>query len=160
MERGRGMKVKDVIKKEIIKVKRSTSLKELLNLFKNFHTFPLVPVVDEEGYLLGVVYLGNLLEILKSPQAKFLKNVPFAEVDEDIFDLELAPTMGDLILVDDIMDTHFVSLKEDTSLEEAYKIMRLHNQEQLPVVDEENRFLGIIGVFDIVLRMFQQKGVI
>ncbi|HIE36115.1 MAG TPA: CBS domain-containing protein [Candidatus Omnitrophica bacterium] len=154
------MKVKEVMKEDVIKVKRSTSLKELLMFFKDFHTLPLIPVVDEENFLIGVVYLGNLLEILKSPQVKFLKNVPFAEVDEDMFDLELAPTMGDLILVDDIMDTHCVSLKEDASLEEAYKVMRLHNREQLPVVDKDNRLLGIIGIFDIVWKMFQQKGVV
>jgi len=45
------MQVRDVILKEVIKVRRSTSLKQLLNLFKDFHTFPLVPVVEEDNRL-------------------------------------------------------------------------------------------------------------
>jgi Mg/Co/Ni transporter MgtE len=154
------MKVNEMMKREVIKVRRSTSLRNLLNTFKNFHTLPLIPVVDENDFLIGVVYLANLLDILKPPQVKFLKNIPFAEVDEDVFDLELAPAMGELILVDDIMEINFISLEEDTSLEEAYKTMRLHNCDQLPVVDKQNKLLGIIGIFDIVWRVFKEKGVV
>jgi len=154
------MKVKEAMKKEVIKVKRSTSLKSLLNLFKDFHTLPLIPVVDETECIIGVVYLTNLLDILKTQHTKLLKNVPFAEIDEDIFDLELAPSMGELILVDDIMETNFISLQEETLLEKAYRIMCLRNKEQLPVVSKENKLLGIIGIFDIVWRMFKEKGIV
>ncbi len=152
--------MQEVIKKDVIKVKRSTSLRSLLNLFKGFHSLPLITVVDDKEHLIGVVYFANLLEILKTQEAKFLKNIPFVEIDEDAFDLEPAPSMGELILVDDIMDIDFLSLKEDMVLKEAYSIMRLQDKDQLPVVDEENRLLGIIGIFDIVWRMFQEKGIV
>jgi CBS domain-containing protein len=154
------MKVSEVMKREVIKVKRSTSLRGLLNLFKDFHTLPLIPVVDDEDSFIGVVYLDNLLDILKPPQVKFLKNIPFSEVNEYAFDLELASAMGELILVDDIMDTDFVFLDDSVSLEDAYKTMCLHNKEQLPVVDKEKRLLGIVGIFDIVWRVFKEKGVV
>lgn len=154
------MKVSEAMKKDVIRVKRSTSLRQLLNLFKDFHTLPLIPVVDEEDSLIGVVSLTNLLDLLKPPQVKILKNVPFAEVDECIFDLESTPAMGELILVDDIMDINFLSLESDVSLEEAYRTMQLHGKEQLPVVDKKKKFLGIIGVFDIVWRMFREKEIV
>jgi len=41
------MKVKEIMTKEVISVKRSTKLRELLEMFKNFHIFPLVPVLEE-----------------------------------------------------------------------------------------------------------------
>lgn len=154
------MKVKDVIKKEVMTVKRSTSLRSLMNFFKDFHALPIIPVVDEEGLLIGIVALSNLMDILKPPQVKILKKIPFAEIDENIFDLEPAPAMGELILVDDIMETHFLSLDQEVSLAEAYKLMRLHRTDQFPVVDSSNRLLGIVGVFDIVRRMFKEKGIV
>ena len=82
------------------------------------------------------------------------------EIDHDVFDLEPAPAMGDLIIVDDIMDTHFFSVGEGESLQKAYKLMRLHKKECLPVVDGAGKLLGIVGVFDIILRMFQEKGIL
>lgn len=154
------MRVKEAMKQEVIKVKREVSLRNLLELFKSFHTLPLIPVVDNEDDLIGVVYLANLLDILRAPHTKLLKNVPFAEIDEDVFDLELAPAMGELILVDDIMDTNFVSLEENTLLEEAYRVMSLHNKDQLPVVNKDKKLSGIIGIFGIVRRMFEEKGIV
>jgi len=153
------MKVADAIKKDVLKVARSTSLKKLLELFKDFHALPLIPVVEDE-HLIGVVYLDHLLDLLKPQEVKMLKNIPFVEVDEDIFDLEPVPAMGDLILVDDIMDAKFICLEDDVSLEDAYKIMCTNNRDQLPVVDKNKKLLGIIGVFDIVRRIFMQKGLL
>ena len=153
------MKVADAIKKDVLKVARSTSLKKLLELFKDFHALPLIPVVEDE-HLIGVVYLDHLLDLLKPQEVKMLKNIPFVEVDEDIFDLEPVPAMGDLILVDDIMDAKFICLEDDVSLEDAYKIMCTNNRDQLPVVDKNKKLLGIIGVFDIVRRIFMQKGIL
>ena len=146
--------------KDILKVGRSTSLKKLLSLFKNFHTIPLIPVVDETEQLVGAVSLNNLIDILKFQESHMLRNNPFVEEEEDVFDLEVSPAMGELILVDDIMESNILSLKEDTLLETAYKSMRLYNKEQLPVIDEGNRLLGIIGTFDIICQMFKEKGIV
>ena len=116
--------------------------------------------VNQDNIFIGTVYLDNLLDILKPHQAKLLKNLPFVEIDEDVFDLEVAPSMGELLLVDDIMDTGLLSLKDSVTLEKAYSFMRLHNKNRLPVVDKDSRLLGIIGLFDIIWRMFKEKGVV
>ena len=152
--------IKEVIKTDVIKVKRSTSLRSLLNLFKNFHTLPLIPVVDDRQCLIGVVYITNLLDILKPQQSKLLKNIPFVEIDEDVFDLEPVPSMGELLIVDDIMSTNVISIKDDNSLEEAYRTMRLHNKERLPVIDSQGKVVGILGIFDIIWRMFKEKEIV
>lgn len=153
------MKVKEIMNKNVINVKRSTSLRTLLDIYKDFHTHPLIPVVDEEEYLIGMVYPENLLDILRPKQAKLFRNILFVEIDKDVFDLEPVPSMGELIIVEDIMDTNFVAIEEDP-LEKAYKIMRLHKKERLPVVDKDGRLLGIIGIFDIVWQMFKEKEIV
>lgn len=154
------MRVIEAAKTDIIKVKRSLTLRGLLDMFKDFHTTPLIPVVDAQNYLIGVVYPENLLDLLRPAQAKLFRNIPFMEMDEDTFDLESIPSMGELIIADDIMDTNFISINGEDSLEEAYKIMRLNKKERLPVVDDEGKIVGILGIFDIIWRMFKEKEVV
>ncbi len=154
------MKVKDAMKKDVIKVRRSTSLRALLDTFKDFHSLPLIPVADGNDRLIGIVYSENLLDILRPRQTKLFRNVPFVEIDKAVFDLEPLPAMGELIIVEDIMDTNFVVIGEDDSLVDAYKSLQLHKREKLPVVDKDGKLLGIIGIFDIIWRMFKGKGIV
>ncbi|MBN2484171.1 MAG: CBS domain-containing protein [Candidatus Omnitrophica bacterium] len=151
--------VKEVMNTSVIKVKRSTSLRALLDIFKQFHTHPLIPVVDDQDILIGMVYPENLLDILRPQQAKLFRSLPFMEMDQDVFDLDVVPSMGDLIIVDDIMDKHFVVAKETQTIEQAYKHMRMHQKERLAVVDSGGKILGIVGIFDIIWRMFKEKGI-
>ncbi|MFH1577497.1 MAG: CBS domain-containing protein, partial [Candidatus Omnitrophota bacterium] len=155
------MKVSQVMTQKIIAVNRSTTLAELIELFRRFHSFPLVPVVDKDNVLVGVVSFRRLIESFHTSGQDILRGMPF--VDEhrmDIFDIDITPEVGELCIVDDLVQTKFVTVADDLSIEEAYRLMQLHQSEQLPVVDSKNKLVGMIGVFDILLSIFQQKGVI
>lgn len=155
------MKVKDLMNRDVISVKRSTTLSELIKLFKDFHTFPLVPVVEKDNRLVGIVSFQNLTEVFRTQEPEILKTIPFIdEEEEDILKADMSPEMGNLVIVDDIMKTKFFSVQEEAGIEEAYKAMKLHSKEQLPVVDKEERLAGIIGLFDIILGVFRDKGVV
>jgi CBS domain-containing protein len=58
------------------------------------------------------------------------------------------------------MNTNIISLKSNLALEEAYRVMRLHNKERLPVVDAQGKVVGILGIFDIIWRMFKEKEIV
>jgi len=155
------MRVKEIMSKEVITVRRSAKLKELLELFNKFHLFPLVPVVEEDNRLVGIVSFRNLIDVFSPYHQEILKTVPFLdEQEEDIFKVELTKHIGDLLIVEDIMETKFISLQEDAALEEAFKLMKLHLKEEFPVTDETGKLVGKIGIFDIIRRVFQEKGVI
>ena len=154
------MQVIEAAKKDIIKVKRSVSLRRLLEMFKDFHASPLIPVIDGEEHLIGVVYNENLLDLLRPLSAKLFRNIPFTEVDEDVFDLDPVPAMGDLLIVDDIMDSNIVTLKATDSLEEAYRSLKLNKKERMPVVNDKGKLVGILGIFDIIWQMFKEKEIV
>jgi CBS domain-containing protein len=155
------MRVKEIMSKEVITVRRSAKLKELLELFNKFHLFPLVPVVEEDNRLVGIVSFRNLIDVFTPYRQEILKTVPFLDDrEEDIFKVELTKDIGDLLIVEDIMETKFVSLQEDAALEEAFKLMKLHLKEEFPVTDKTGKLVGKIGIFDIIRRVFQEKGVI
>jgi len=155
------MKVSEVMNQKILAVNRATTLADLIELFRHFHSFPLVPVVDEHNILIGVVSFRGLIDAFRTSVSDVLKTIPF--VDEhhlDIFDIEITPEIGDLCIVDDIMQTKFLSVNQDSTIQEAYRLMKVHQCEQLPVVDSKNKLVGMIGTFDIMLALFKEKGVI
>lgn len=155
------MQVKDIMSQQIICVERTTTLRELLKTFSKFHIFPLVPVVKKDKRLIGVVSFRNLIDAFSSYHPDVLKLVPFLdEEEEDIFKMDITEEVGDLVIIDDIMEREFISILEDTSLEEAYKLMRLHLKEEFPVVDKTGRLVGIVGIFDLVQAVFREKGIV
>lgn len=155
------MLVKEVMSQELICVERTTSLRQLLKMFSKFHIFPLVPVIKKDKRLIGIVSFRNLIDAFSSYHPDVLKLVPFLdEEEEDIFRMDITEEVGDLVIMDDIMDKEFISIPEDTSLEEAYKLMRLHLKEEFPVVDKENRLVGMVGIFDLIRAVFREKGII
>lgn len=155
------MQVKEVMSREVITVKRSTTLRQLLEIFSKFHIFPLVPVVEEDNRLVGIVSFRNLIEAVQPHRPEILKTIPFLDEEkEDIFKTDFTAEIGNLVIVDDIMEQKFVTLKEDCSIEEAYRLMKLHLKEEITVVDKDGRLVGMIGVFDIIREVFRQKGVI
>ena len=155
------MQVKDIMSKQVISVTRSTTLKQLLKAFDKFHIFPLVPVVEGDNHLIGIVSFRNLIDAFSSYHPDVLKLVPFLEEEEiDIFKIDISDEIGNLVVVEDIMEREFISVLEDTALEEAYKLMRLHLKEEFPVVDKRGKLVGMVGIFDIVQAVFRQKGII
>jgi len=155
------MQVKEVMSEEVITVKRSTTLKRLLEIFTKFHIFPLVPVIEENNRLVGIVSFRNLINVFQLRQPEILKAVPFLdEKEEDIFKVEFTEEMGSLVVAEDIMESKFVTIQEDASLEETYKLMKLHLKEEFPVINRAGKLVGMIGIFDIIRRVFQEKGLI
>lgn len=155
------MQVKEIMSKEVISVKCSMKLKELLEIFKGFHIFPLVPVVEDNNRLIGVVSFRNILDVFQSSHPDVLKLVPFLdEEEENIFKMDIFEDVGELVVVQDIMDQEYIAVREDTLLEEVYKIMEVHLKEEIPVIDRLGRLVGRVGIFDIIKFLFKQKGII
>src|SRR3989338_1537215 len=104
--------VKDIMSKQVISVTRATTLKQLLRAFDKFHIFPLVPVVEDDNRLIGIVSFRNLIDIFSSYHPDVLKLVPFLEEEEeeDIFKIDISEDIGNLVVVEDIMEREFISV--------------------------------------------------
>jgi CBS domain-containing protein len=126
----------------------------------NQHMFP---VVDDDNNLLGIVNYRGICSIFRPFSrsiSEIVKRMPFVEnVDDEDLNLELSPEMGMLILVDDIINTNYVSVKEDTTIKEARRLMRLHNIELLPVVSEK-KLVGMLSLLDLFIYIFKEHDII
>jgi|SRR3989344_4668406 len=54
--------------------------------------------------------------------------------------------------VKDIMTSEVISVHPETSILEAHKLISDHNFHGVPVVDEENRILGILTEYDLIAK--------
>ncbi|MCP4650522.1 MAG: CBS domain-containing protein [PVC group bacterium] len=156
------MQVKDIMQTKVISVTRGTNLAQLLGLFKDFHSFPVVPVVDENQVLIGIVRMRNLFDVFKPHHQEILMRNPLSMLSHeptDIFDIDIEEGMGFLVIVADIMDQKIVKVKESQSLKDAYDLMQLHSRDAIPVVNAEKQLVGIISIFDILMQIFREKGV-
>ncbi|MFH1783857.1 MAG: CBS domain-containing protein [bacterium] len=157
------MKVKDIMTKDVLTVQRSTTLRNLVKIFldSKFHT---LPVVDEQGKLVGIVALADILKVFQrhsTTLTQMLKNIPFLadEEEEDLMLADVSAATAVLFLVDDLMNNKLVTVEEDVSITEVRSTMKLHGIEKLPVV-KDGRLVGIISLFDIILAVFKEKGII
>ncbi len=158
------MKVKDCMTKEVITVKRSTTLSQLIKAFQkyNFHT---LPVIEADNRLVGIINFEDILKVFQPYSVELstmLKTIPFLEMEskeEDFLSADISSEMGILVVADDIMNIHFATIDPETDINQARAQMKLHNTPRLPVL-EGGKLVGMISLFDIILAVFREKGVI
>ena len=92
-----------------------------LDIKRNGWTFTNFPILDNNGSLLGMVSRNEM---------------DFTE-------------MGDPLLKDIMIPSNKLIVTHEINKELAYKIMKEHKVKKLPVIDENNKFLGIYAWKDI-----------
>ncbi|MDZ7698987.1 MAG: CBS domain-containing protein [Deltaproteobacteria bacterium] len=142
----------DIMTTDIITVTTETPLKELAKLLYDHHING-VPVVDEEGSLLGIICESDLIrkdKKLHIPTVMALFDAVFylerpGRLKEEMERFS-ATTVGDLYTKDP------VTVDERTPIEEIATLMTEKKIYTLPVMDGD-RLVGIIGKADL-LRTF------
>ncbi len=147
------MRVKDVMTRDIITVKPSTGIRRIYNIFCEKQIGGM-PVVDGENKLLGMVTKTELLNVLIPDYfdmiGDFLFIDDFGALEEK---LESTPTLS-LFIAEDLMIRNVISISENASLMKAPVLMNRYNVKRLPVVDSNNKLVGIITRMDVCKALF------
>ncbi|ACH38281.1 CBS domain pair-containing protein [Citrifermentans bemidjiense Bem] len=146
------LKAKDIMTKEVITVRRDTTVRDLAQLFAQ-HRISTVPVVDEGGLLVGIVSESDLIEQDKNLHIPTVVSifdwVIYLESDKR-FEKELqkmtAQTVGE------IYAEEVFSVGPESPVSEVADIMTSKRIQAVPVV-EGRRVVGIIGRIDMVKTM-------
>ena len=138
------MKVKEIMTKDIITVTPNTALKDLASIIKK-HRINGVPVVDEEGNLIGIVTMTDMLKILYGIYYwdEIEKAKPGLGVKDALIKEKENATVGEK------MSTSVRTVQEDDDLEVALKMMCKHDIHTIPVT-KDKKLIGVIGATDIV----------
>ncbi len=123
------MRVVDLMTTDVIRVSPDTRIKEAARLMFR-HRVSGLPVVDADGRLSGIITEADFLRM----------EVARNEAAEP----QPVETVGE------VMSSGVVTVAPDAEITEAAKMMVIQDVKRLPVVDADNKMLGIIARLDIV----------
>ena len=154
------LRIKDVMTKDVVTTTRSSTVNKLIKLFLKHHIH-LIPVVDREKKLVGVASLTTLIRIFMPRYFDLIDDFSFISdfgILDEVFLAQASSDTEKLFLVDDVMITRVISASPEDSLLKVSAIMHSNKIERIPVIDKNNRLIGIISQSDIVLAIFKEKG--
>ncbi len=134
------MTVSDLMKKDVVSATPDTPLKEAFSKMNHAHVRHL-PIVSG----------GRLAGIVSDRDIRLLgMQVDGAEEGGMVFSLDLDTTVGD------VMHTDPIVIAPDVDLHEAIDMFIEEKVGAIPVVDEADHLLGIIGYIDL-LELLQDR---
>jgi CBS domain-containing protein len=138
------MKARDYMTRDVVTVGRSANIAEIARLLGE-HRITGVPVVDEEGRLLGVVTHEELINVFLPHYLSMFDELAFLDDLGTLEEQTMEQIEPSLFLAEDIMyaDPHTVG--PDTSMMKVAAIMLNNKHVLLPVVDEQKRVVGVIN---------------
>ena len=147
--------VADIMTKDVITVKRETTVRELAGIFEQ-HLFGTLPVVDDANNLVGIVTASDLVEQgrnLHIPTVISLFDWVIPLGGERTLERELhkitAQTAGE------ICSTDVVTVNPSESVGTVADTMSSHKLHALPVV-EGGKVVGMVSRIDIIRSLIQK----
>jgi CBS domain-containing protein len=142
--------VADLMTRDVLTVKPTTPLSDAIKLLVDRHISGL-PVVDDAGKLVGVISESDLMWREKGldlpPHILFLDSVIYLENPLQ-HERDLHKVLGQT--VGEVMTDRPISITINSTLPMAARIMHDKKIHRLPVVDAEDRPIGILTQSDIV----------
>ncbi|WP_330300678.1 CBS domain-containing protein [Streptomyces sp. NBC_00503] len=139
------IKVGDLMTDEVVSVVTSTSFKDVAKLLAQ-HDISGLPVLDDEDRVLGVVSESDLIG-REAADHPLVGDAPDAARGAATFPSEVIFTAGE------VMSAPAVTVHADETATGAARLMARRGVERLPVVDDEDRLVGIVTRRDL-LRLF------
>jgi acetoin utilization protein AcuB len=137
------MLVKERMTSPAMTVTADTTFQDALKLMRD-QKFRRIPVVDQEGKLIGIVSERDLLHASPSPAT----SLSVWEVNYLLWKLKVA----------DIMTHHVITISQDAPIEDAANLMVTRKIGGLPVVNSTNQVVGVITETDIFRAFAEMLG--
>jgi CBS domain-containing protein len=136
--------VADILRRDTQTVLPDASIEEVIRVI-DANDIQRVAVVDDEGRLLGLISDRDLLHYFKDQEGIWqrltkLKHTPAPDACRGDLRKCLADTKAAAV-----MNTNLITVREETLVEEAIRLMTEKALKRLPVVDEAGRFKGMIS---------------
>lgn len=141
--------VSDVMTKDVITVKKNAGLHETARLLAE-NKISGMPVIDEENHVIGIVTEADILYMAGMKRDHTFKDILLHIIGEPV------PKRKNGKTVADVMTSPAITTKPEADIREVAKILDEKRIKRLPVVDEENRLIGIISRANIIRFMGNQ----
>ncbi|WP_094605579.1 Inosine-5'-monophosphate dehydrogenase [Sporomusa silvacetica DSM 10669] len=143
------MKAKDIMVKKVITVHKNDTIAQIAKVLVD-QAISGVPVVDDEGSLVGIVSEGDLLHKGTTPRVPSYVNILGAIIyynGVEQYNADFKKLMAEQAA--SIMTEKVVSISEEIEIDEIAKLMLQHSIKRIPVV-KNNKIIGIISRRDLI----------
>ena len=145
--------VAEIMTTELITVSPKTSLQEAIQIIADRKISGL-PVVDDEGQLVGIISETDLTwqatGVEAPPYVMFLDSVIYLQ-NPAKHNQEVHKALGQTVA--EAMSEKPTTIKADRPVREAARIMHEKKVRRLPVVDDNDKLIGIITQGDVIRMM-------
>lgn len=140
------MLIESVMKREVVSIRDTERLEEAIDLLVT-HRIGMLPVVDADGILIGIVRLRDLLDLLLPAFVRMVEDYDFVQ---DFGGLEMGHIPAEALAAPvRAQMSEPLSVAVDSGLLRTHAFMRQHNLHDLPVVDNEGRLVGLASWVDV-----------
>lgn len=134
------------MKKQVYSINPEKTIKEAAETFIRHHIGTL-PVIDEQKKLVGILQIRDMISLALPDFVNMMQNIDY------VMDFGAAearkPEPAMLAKPVSVIMEPPVFAEHDCSLLRAAALIKKHNLKDLPVVDEEERLVGIASLVDI-----------
>ncbi len=154
------MKVKDVMRTSVVVLPQNATLKDVLDKFLENHLDSL-PVIDAALRVVGFITIDDLVDIFLPRYFEILRDFSALEDKGQLVSLFNQAFAGldshheKLILAADVMCSKLRWIQAEDSLLEAAAHLQEQNYERLPVVDKDQKLVGLISDFEVILALLR-----
>lgn len=143
------MLVRDFMIRKVITAKQSTTVKELISILET-NRIGGVPVVDDQGNLVGIVSDGDIVRFLSPHKEKlylayYITYLEEAQKIEDVLREKMNTPIEEIMVKKNIK-----TIAPDDDFESAIRLISKHHFKKIPVVNGAGRVVGIISRGDII----------
>ena len=141
----------DCMKRQVVFVSPGMTVLGAARLVVERHIGTL-PVVDEQGALIGIVRLQDILDIFMPDFVRLLEDIDFIH-DFGVLETLLPRDIPDAarLTMCDLMQEP-VSVEQTCGLLRAFTVMIKHDIRDLPVVNQAGALVGIASLVDIAAK--------
>ncbi len=140
---GLEMLVQDVMTRSVISVSKYESIMHAANILTEKNISGL-PVVDKEDKVLGIITQADILSMVGVRREHTFKDLLKYMLGEPLPERRLGDHVGD------IMTSPALTIKAQSNIAEAVRMMDEKKIRRLTVVDEKNSLIGILTRADIL----------
>jgi CBS-domain-containing membrane protein len=154
------MKVRDVMRKSVISLPQNGKLKEIVSTFIQNH-IDCLPILDAAQRVVGLITVDDLIDVFFPRYHELLRDLTVLQDKGQIgslFDTAftgLDRVQEQLIIAADVMNTHVLCVSQEESLLQAASQLQAQSLQLLPVVDRDQKLVGLISDFEVILALLQ-----
>ena len=154
------MRIRDIMRTAVVSLPQSCTLREVVDAFLK-HRLESLPIIDAAERVVGMITIDHLTEVFLPRYRELLRDLSALQDKGQIASLFDVSSVGlgrsdeKLILAADVMATEMRWISQEDTLLQAAARLQDQSAGCLPVVDRDQKLVGTIAHFEIVLALLR-----